>query len=74
MGFLVFLICVVAIALWIVVANEFGTIAELKGYDKMRYALFTFFFSAAGMLMVIALPQKEVSDSPKKIAEELPEL
>ena len=74
MGFLVFLICVVAIALWIVVANEFGTIAELKGYDKMRYALFTFFFSAAGMLMVIALPKKEFSDSPKKIAEELPEL
>lgn len=74
MEFLAFIICLVAIALWIMVANEFGTIAELKGYDKMRYALFTVFFSVAGMLMVIALPKKEASDSPKKIAEELPEL
>ena len=74
MGFLVFLSCLIAIALWIMVANEFGTIAELKGYDKMRYALFTFFFSVAGMLMVVALPEKDVTKTNEKITEELPEL
>ena len=71
MGILILLVYVVV---FVIIAIEFGNIAELKGYDKTKYAWCTFFFSVAGMLMVIALPKKEVFDSPKKIAEELPEL
>ena len=74
MEFLIFLVAVIALAIYAVIAYEFGKIAELKGYAWKKYFWYTFLFTFVGMLMVIALPKKEVSDSPKKIAEELPEL
>ena len=74
MEILVFLVAIIVIAIGAFIASEFGNIAEDKGYDRIKYFWCTFLFGIAGMLMVIALPKKEVSDSPKKIAEELPEL
>ena len=71
MGVLILLVYVVVFA---IVAIEFGNIAELKGYDKTKYAWYTFFFSVAGMLMVVALPEKDVTKTNEKITDELPEL
>ena len=71
MGVLILLVYVVVFA---IVSIEFGNIAELKGYDKTKYAWYTFFFSVAGMLMVVALPEKDVTKTNEKITEELPEL
>ena len=56
MEVLYFMLSVLALVIWIVIANEFGNIAELKGYYKTKYAWYTFLFSFAGMLMVVALP------------------
>lgn len=78
MEFLVILLVLIAaliiLAIQGVIAYEFGKIAEAKGYVWKKYFWYTFGFSYVGILMVIALPKKEASDSPKKIAEELPEL
>ena len=58
MGFAVFLGSVLVLVLWILVAIQFGKIAEDKGYDRSKYGLWTGFLGIIGMLMVCALPDR----------------
>ena len=58
-GALVFLICN------FLIAGEFATIADKKGYDGSKYGAYTFFFGIAGMLMVVALPPVHQSGAMK---------
>lgn len=47
------------------IAKEFQNIARQKGYEDEKYKWYTFFFGIAGMLMVVALPNKQVSGMPE---------
>lgn len=58
MGFLVFLGIVIAIIIAFVVASEFATIANEKGYEGTKYFWYTLFLGMIGALMVIALPDR----------------
>lgn len=42
----------------IVFANEFRSVARDKGYDSIKYFWYVFIFGIIGMLLVIALPNK----------------
>ncbi len=61
MGFLIFLGSVLVIVIAIVVANEFGNIAEQKGHDKSKYFWYTLLLGWIGMLMVAVLPNQKGS-------------
>ena len=56
---LVFLICD------FIIAGEFASIADKKGYDGTKYGVYTFFFGIAGMLMVVALPSVHQAEVTK---------
>ncbi len=58
MGFFVFLGIVIGIAIAFVVASEFASIANEKGYDGTKYFWYTLFLGIIGALMVIALPDR----------------
>jgi hypothetical protein len=48
-GIVVFLVCN------FIVAGEFASIADKKGYDGTKYGVYTFFFGIAGMLIAVPL-------------------
>lgn len=54
-----FILFIVALVISYVIATEFSTIAQQKGYDERKYFWFCFLFGIAGYLMVVALPKKE---------------
>ena len=58
MGFFVFLGIVIGIIIAFVVASEFASIANEKGYDGTKYFWYTLFLGMIGALMVIALPDR----------------
>lgn len=58
MELLVFLAVIVGLVVWLFVASEFSSIARDKGYDSSKYFWCTLLLGAIGMLMVIALPNK----------------
>ena len=60
MGFLIFL-GLVSLVIGIFIALEFASIAREKGYDDAKYFWYTFFFGVIGMLMVIALPDRDIN-------------
>lgn len=61
---------VVAIMIDWVIARQFADIAERKGYEGSTYFWFTFLFGIAGMLMVVALPERSSGVSlPKQPAD-----
>ena len=62
-------------------ATEFQTVAEAKGYKETKYQWICFFCGIAGMLLVIALPNKSEASADKQNAskkedniDELPDL
>ena len=59
MGFLYFLGGLLILIFNFIIAGEFASIADKKGYDGTKYGIYTFFFGIAGMLMVVALPQAQ---------------
>ena len=58
MEFLYIFSGIAAIAISIIVALEFGKIAEAKGHSKVKYFWFSFLFGLIGYLMVVALPDR----------------
>ena len=75
---LVLVIVLAAVAVLVLLffaAKEFQRIAKMKGYYEKRYFWWCFLFSAVGMLMVVALPDRadkaEASHAPN---DELPDL
>lgn len=65
---------IIALILWIVIALEFANIAKMKGYTEKRWFWYSFLFTAAGWLMVVALPSKNAEVPTTKEIDELPEL
>lgn len=51
-----FIIVFFIIAINLIIAHFFAEIAEMKGYERRKYFLLSFFFGLAGWLMVVALP------------------
>ena len=49
------------------IATEFANIADAKGYNGTKYGVYTFFFGIAGMLMVVALPQRQHNSYTPKV-------
>ena len=70
-GFLIIIVTIGVILIKIDVARETYDIACKKGYDDIKYYWIAFFLSGAGILLVIALPNKKES---KDLLDELPEL
>ena len=58
MWFLYLLGIVIVLIIDYVIAKKIEEIAEMKGHKGGTYFWFTFIFGAVGMLMVIALPNK----------------
>lgn len=67
-------VSVIVILLDIVIAVQFGKIAEMKGYhtDSSKYTWFCVLFGIAGWMMVIALPDK--SQNNTAVSDQLPNL
>ena len=49
---------IIWLIIWFVIATEFAAIASEKGYDDSKYLWYTFLLGIAGMLLVIALPDR----------------
>lgn len=71
--FLIILGAIAVIALWYAVAKEFQRIAAMKGHEEKRYFWWTFLFSAVGMTMVLALPDRSQGKSAQA-SDDLPEI
>ena len=75
-GIILGIVIVVALLIFLdyKIASEFRDIAEEKGYDYVnKYFWYTFFLGIIGMLMVIALPDKNARANGNYTGE-LPEL
>jgi len=59
LGAMIWLIIIFGIIFSIVIAAQFSNIAREKGHSGGKYFLFTFLFGIAGMLMVVALPDRK---------------
>ena len=70
---LIFLGAIAVIILWVYVAKEFRRIAAMKGHDEARYFWWTFLVGPVGMLMVVALPNKN-KPAEAVVSDELPEI
>lgn len=55
---LIILGAIVVIAVAYFAAKEFKSIAEMKGHDPERYFWWCFFVGIVGMMMVVALPDR----------------
>lgn len=58
-----FFVPVLFILIYILIAVEFSGIAELKGHYSKKYLVYSIFFGPVGWLMVIALPDRQISGS-----------
>lgn len=62
------LVIVIAVSIVVgincLISREFYTIAKEKGFSSARYFWFPFFFGIVGMLMVVALPDRKVTNIP----------
>ena len=75
MEFLSILFVIGALVLSWFIAKEFQRIAEMKGHGGKRYFWWSFFTSAAGWAMVIALPDRlGTAEAAALPNDELPEL
>lgn len=72
MWFLYLLGIVIALVIDYFIAKKFSDIAEMKGHEGNTYFWFTFWLGLVGMLMVIALPEKEVYDKKSLPSFSLP--
>ena len=56
MTIIVTIVAIIILIINYMIAKEFYNIAIFKGYTDKKYLWFSFFFSIAGYLLVIALP------------------
>ena len=56
---------IISLIINVVIAKKFVEIADMKGHYGSDYFWYIFLFGMIGMLMVIALPDKSVKDTPK---------
>ena len=61
---------IIALIVGNIIASEFRKIAEQKGYDGEKYFWYTFLFGICGMLMVVALPDKNSARNATKTDRE----
>lgn len=71
--FILFLL-VVFFGVWLAgeMAEQFYSVAKMKGHSERKYFWITFFFPIYGMPLVIALPDR--SNAVSTVSDELPEL
>lgn len=68
---MIVVIIVVALILDGIISIQFQQAAEEKGYtNSTKYFWMTFLFGFAGMLLVVALPDKNLYKIPERIMEE----
>lgn len=59
-----YLVClIIALIIDYIIAEKFSDIAEMKGHEGSTYFWFTFLFGLVGMLMVVALPNKNTKNN-----------
>lgn len=63
-----------AIAVDLIAALAFGSIAREKGFSKTKYFWFCFLLGPIGYLLVIALPDRGTCTAPKKAEKPSPAL
>ena len=73
MGFFILLGIILGLVINYYIANEFYKVAVMKGYNEDKYLWISFFFSVAGYLLVIALPDKSMKNE-KVSVDQIPEL
>lgn len=57
-AFIIIVVCVVLLVIQYFIAKEFYEIAVMKGFDETKYLVLPFLLGIAGMLLVIALPDR----------------
>lgn len=70
------LIIVVYFVIWLLAAQVFEEIAEMKGHNGKRFFWWCFFVGPVGMMMVIALPDRRngYGNTNETVIDELPDL
>ncbi len=69
--FMILLICLI---LYFVMASEFRDAAALKGYEGGKYFWYCLLFPIGGYLLVIALPPKSSVEERRPAGDDLPDL
>ncbi len=59
----------VVLAFSAIIANEFAKIAQEKGYDGRRYWHFCFWLGFIGYAIVIALPNRKLTELTRTLVE-----
>lgn len=68
---MIVVIIVVVLVLDGIISMQFQQVAEEKGYtDSNKYFWMTFLFGFIGMLLVVALPDRNLYKIPERIMEE----
>ncbi len=60
LGLVIFLGAIIVIVVAACAANEFSSIAEMKGFSGKKYFWWSFLLGPIGMLMVVALPDRNM--------------
>ena len=75
---MIIVMIIVFIVFDVLIAAAFQEISEMKGYTERKYFWYSVFFTLAGWLMIVALPdrkQKTVEEADhNRESEELPDL
>lgn len=66
MELIIVLSVIFAIVYTCIIPAEFADIARKKGYSYGKYWWYTFLFNIVGILLVMALPQKELDPREKE--------
>lgn len=77
MAILFFIVAIAVLAVYILAAVEFNSIANAKGFEGSKYGWWCILFPIAGYLMVVALPNRNAQPAAQKPAydsDALPEL
>ena len=77
-GLFILVACAIALFACWWISDEFFKIAVAKGYKDRKYFWFCFFFTFAGFLLVMALPDKTNTtvnvETNTTVEDELPEI
>ena len=65
---------VIAVIMWIILANELYKAACAKGFKDRKYFWIPFLFGAFGALVIIALPDRGLVRKAVPKKDELPDL
>jgi len=74
-SYVVYIVCgVLALFFDLIISLQFRKIAVIKGWPSLKYFFYPFFFSVAGYLMVVALPDRGTTGTRSFDSSDLPEL